>query len=175
MGDYIWLAGMAKKKLKDGGLLAVQCGQFDLAKVIPIFKDFHYWTTLAIVWHQSCAATHSFLTNWRPVLLFSKGKKMDTKIRPVADTAEVKTLPVTDCITPNDTAKVKNLHDWQQPLSPFVRWIEALSSPGDLICDPFCCTGTNIVASKMTARRGLGVEQDADMVAVARKRLSEVK
>jgi DNA modification methylase len=53
-----------------------------------------------------------------------------------------------------------------------VKWIPALTKPGEVIADPFTCTGTIALACKMTGRRFVGTEVDPDRVAVARKRLA---
>lgn len=160
LDHYKWLASMAWQNLKDGGLLAVQCGQTDLAKVLPLFQQFNFITSLCIVYNQSCnKKAYCFLANWRPVLLFSKGKVCLRE-------------PVTDTLTVRNYL-VKAYHPWQQPLEPFVKWIPALTKPGDLIADPFTCTGTIALTCKMTGRRFIGTEINPDMVAVARKRLAE--
>ncbi len=162
--QYEWLAEMAWEKLKPGGLLAVQCPQSEFAKILPIFKKFEYIWTLAIVYSQAKNVTSCFLMNWKPVLLFSKGA---TKLPPasVSDMVPVR---------PSDEIE-KRYDDWQQPLKPMKRWIEALTLPGQLIGDPFAGSGTNLVASKMTGRRGIGTDIRPEMVAVARMRLAEVK
>lgn len=161
LDSYKWLASMAYQNLKDSGLLAVQCGQTDFAKVLPLFQQFHYVTTLAIVYHQSCnKMANCFLPNWRPVLLFAKGKFCPKG-------------PVTDTITVRNNYLVKAYHPWQQPLEPFVRWIPALTKPGVVVADPFACTGTIALACKLSGRRFIGTELDPNMVAVARRRLAE--
>jgi hypothetical protein len=158
---YEWLAGMAREKLKEGGFLAVQCDTNDLAKVFPVFRDFEYVHTLAIVYDSAGYATGEFVTIWKPVLLFSKGKaRMPND--PVIDTVRVE----------RGSKQYKQYDDWQQPLEPFLEWIPALTKPLEIICDPFCCTGTNGVACKLRGRRFIGTEIRADMVAVARKRIA---
>jgi len=156
---YSWLAELAETKLKDGGLLAVQCGPADIIKVGSLFKEFTPIHTLAIVFRQACnVVAYSFLGSWKPVLLFSKGKPCVQG-------------PVTDTITVSK--RVKLYHPWQQPLDPFVHWLPALTKPGDLVADPFGCTATIALACKMTGRRCISTEIEWEMVAVALKRLAD--
>jgi DNA modification methylase len=51
-------------------------------------------------------------------------------------------------------------------------WIEAMTEPGDLVCDPFCGAGTFPLVCKMTSRRFVATEVDPKTAAVARKRLT---
>jgi len=159
MYHYQWLAEMAQEKVKKGGLVAVVSVQRFLDKLFPIFKGFNYVTTLAIVYKLTGVnAAGCFVPNWRPVLLFSNGKYKQPKDL-VTDTVSVMSSP-------------KDYHDWQQPLQPFVRWIEALTQPGDLIADPFAGAGTIPLACQMTGRRCVATEINEDMVKVGRMRLA---
>lgn len=51
-------------------------------------------------------------------------------------------------------------------------FIKAFSDPGDTIFDPFCGSGTTIVAAHKEGRRGLGVELSPAYCAVILERLS---
>lgn len=156
---YRWLAEMAEEKLKPGGLLAVQCGAPDIARVLPIFKRFKYLWTLAIVYAQSGGEFSMFLPTWSPLLLFSQGEPNPFAI-------------VSDVATVNGRESRKEWHDWQQPLAPFVRWITGLTAPGALIGDPYSGTGTIATTCKLTGRRCLATEIEEEMVAVARSRIA---
>jgi len=62
-------------------------------------------------------------------------------------------------------------HPTQKPLGIVIPLVLYSSNPGDLILDPFCGTGTSLVAAKMHSRRWLGVESDPKWLKVARDRL----
>jgi DNA modification methylase len=53
----------------------------------------------------------------------------------------------------------------------FERLVQAFSSPGDLICDPFLGSGTTAVAALAHGRRFIGADIDARTVEAARNRL----
>lgn len=162
--DYEWLAEMALEKMRLGGLLLVQCRQAQMSKVFSIFERFTYHWTLAIIYGQGDGDLQSnFIPNWSPVLVFSKGEPLNQR--------GVTNGPVTDTVTVKNNDLVKTYHVWQQPLRPLVHWIPALTQPGDLIADPFAGTGTVGLACKLTGRRYVGVEKDAELVKIARMRL----
>jgi site-specific DNA-methyltransferase (adenine-specific) len=66
----------------------------------------------------------------------------------------------------------KDLHAHQQAELEAASLIETFSSPGDLIVDPCCGAGTNLVAAKSSGRRWLGAELDAGTARAARRRLA---
>ena len=59
----------------------------------------------------------------------------------------------------------------QKPLALLERIVELASSPGDLVLDPFCGSGTTLVAAKRLGRHWIGIDQNAAAVAIARRRL----
>ncbi len=164
---YRWLGRFCWERLRPGGVLMVQCGQRELADVLPIMDG------AGLTYHWLCAIVYAgrehtsgvlppFTTNWRPVLVFSHGK-MDLS----------GTSLVSDAITPNGST-VKTLHPWQQPIGPFLTWVTRLTWPGSLIVDPFCGSGTIGCCVKQAGhkRRYLGVEIDPDHARVAAGRIT---
>jgi DNA modification methylase len=63
------------------------------------------------------------------------------------------------------------LHPTQKPLCVLTPLIESFSRPGGLVVDPFCGSGSTLLAAKLAGRRFLGIELDAQYCAIARKRL----
>ena len=57
------------------------------------------------------------------------------------------------------------LHPTQKPLELVERAIENSSESGDPVLDPFCGSGTTLIACERTARRGVGIELDPRYVA----------
>lgn len=51
-------------------------------------------------------------------------------------------------------------HPTQKPLRPLESLIKAFSKPGDLVLDPFCGSGSSLVAAKRGGRDFLGIELD---------------
>jgi site-specific DNA-methyltransferase (adenine-specific) len=60
----------------------------------------------------------------------------------------------------------------QKPLALLERIVLLASNPGDLILDPFCGSGTTLVAARKHDRSWLGIDASADAIAVARARLA---
>ncbi len=63
------------------------------------------------------------------------------------------------------------LHPTQKPVAALKPLIEAFSHEGDLVLDPFCGSGSTLLAAKILKRRYLGIELDAQYHAAATRRL----
>ncbi|MEO7028447.1 MAG: site-specific DNA-methyltransferase [Acidobacteriaceae bacterium] len=64
------------------------------------------------------------------------------------------------------------LHPTQKPIKLMRTLIELTTSEGQLVLDPFCGSGTTLVAAQMSGRTYLGIEQDQHYCQVAQGRLS---
>jgi DNA modification methylase len=62
-------------------------------------------------------------------------------------------------------------HDAEKPVALMERAVTLLTSAGDLVLDPFTGTGTTGEACARLRRRFIGIEREAEYVAVARRRL----
>ncbi len=146
----------------------MQCGVIDMHRVIPIFEGekVRYTTTLAVVFKETnvkmpmLAPPYPFVNCWRPVLAFAKGKREG--MRPCLDACTTDTREWT-------------YHPCEQPLKPWLYWLDRLTMPGELIVDPFAGSGTTGVAAKMLGRSYLGTEVDEGHARVARGRLAETE
>lgn len=63
------------------------------------------------------------------------------------------------------------LHPTQKPVSALRPLIKCFSREGDLVLDPFCGSGSTLIAARSLNRRYLGIELDPEYHAVASKRL----
>ena len=61
-------------------------------------------------------------------------------------------------------------HAWQKPLELAERFIRHTTKPGDTVLDPFCCTGTFLLAANKLGRVGLGAEINPENAAIAVER-----
>ena len=59
----------------------------------------------------------------------------------------------------------------QKPLALYERIIKASTNKGDLVLDPFCGSGTTLVASQGLGRGWIGIDQNPDAIALCEKRL----
>ncbi len=71
----------------------------------------------------------------------------------------------------NPKAKERTGYPTQKPILLLERIIEIASNEGDLILDPFCGSGTTVVAAQLLNRRAIGIDISADAVALSQKRL----
>lgn len=71
----------------------------------------------------------------------------------------------------NPKAKERTGYPTQKPILLLERIIEIASDPGDLVIDPFCGSGTTLVAASMLGRQYFGIDISSDAVELSRKRL----
>ena len=60
-------------------------------------------------------------------------------------------------------------HPYQKPIALLERLVRNHTSEGDWILDPFCGSGTTIKAAIRHNRNCVGIEKDANFVALANK------
>jgi site-specific DNA-methyltransferase (adenine-specific) len=63
------------------------------------------------------------------------------------------------------------IHPTQKPVSVLRPLVHAFSKPGDIVLDPFCGSGSTLVAARNEGRRFLGIEIDPLHAAAATRRL----
>ncbi len=76
---------------------------------------------------------------------------------------------------PSKQEKALGKHPTQKPLELLMRCIEAATNPSDFVFDPFMGSGTTGVATSLLKRKFCGVEQQAEFIQLAVKRLQEVE
>jgi site-specific DNA-methyltransferase (adenine-specific) len=59
----------------------------------------------------------------------------------------------------------------QKPLALLRRIVQLASNAGDAVLDPFCGSGTALVAARQLGRRWLGIDANPQAIAISRKRL----
>ncbi len=64
------------------------------------------------------------------------------------------------------------LHPTTKPVELIGKMIANSSRPGEVVYDPFCGSGSTLVAAQQLGRIGYGIELDPGYVAVALERLS---
>jgi len=79
-------------------------------------------------------------------------------------------LPVPDVIDWHYTGN--RLHPTQKPVEALAPLIGAFSRPGDLVMDPFCGSGSTLVAARDIGRDYLGIELDPAHHATATRRMA---
>lgn len=66
------------------------------------------------------------------------------------------------------------LHPTQKPVEALTPLIRTFSKPGDLILDPFCGSGSTLVAAKTLGRDWLGIELNHQHHETATARLRDI-
>jgi hypothetical protein len=164
---YTDLAAHASRILKPGGSLITYVGQNILREVMNNMDGYlRYWWILC-AHHRGGAARLAgkyVIVEWKPLLWYVRDRRR-TDAEYLVDFVEFGREP----------GALQELHDWQQQEAPARFAIEKLTQPGDVVLDPFLGSGTTLSAAVKLGRRGIGVEQDADRLAVAKTRLAECR
>ena len=84
---------------------------------------------------------------------------------PIADVWDIPFL--------NPKAKERVGYPTQKPILLLERIISLATSPGGLVLDPFCGSGTTLVAAELLGRNSLGADVSAEAVQLATRRLDE--
>jgi 16S rRNA G966 N2-methylase RsmD len=168
LAPYRWLAEFAAQRLQPGNHLFVQCGNNKIGAVSSLLLQAgltEVWT-LIIVYpsHTAPHVTTAYLPfgcGYRPVLVYSNGKRNPQGLETAFDTQRVDRFR-------------KEFFEWEQPPEPWLYWLNRLTRPGELIVDPFAGTGTTGLAVKSLGqgRRFLGTEKDEQRAKLAQARIN---
>jgi len=77
--------------------------------------------------------------------------------------------PLPDVLRWRYTGNVR--HPTQKAVSNLLPLIESFTAAGEVVLDPFCGSGSSLVAADIVGRRYIGIELEAEYCAVARRRL----
>ncbi len=157
------LAKMAADKLKPGGHLITYVGHYAIPRVLELMcPHIRFW------WMLGMRNTHEVVLmrgvnvyiQWLPLLWFVKGKRQSGKM-------------VLDFV--NFEKPEKQYDDWQKGTELPEYYINKLTEPGDLVVDPFCGTGTTLVAAVRNGRRAWGCDIDSEKVQISKGRISAAR
>jgi site-specific DNA-methyltransferase (adenine-specific) len=73
----------------------------------------------------------------------------------------------------NASARERLGYPTQKPVALLERIVEASSSPGDVVMDPFCGCGTAIAAAQEMGRRWIGIDVSHLAIALVKRRLAD--
>jgi site-specific DNA-methyltransferase (adenine-specific) len=113
-------------------------------------------------------------------------KKLHGRVRPSAGRlAEKKPYDMSKGALPRDVLECPALlghrssqrfgHPDQKPLELVERLVRASSREGELVVDPFCGTGTTLVAAKRHGRRAVGCDTNSRWFTVTKERVAAEK
>lgn len=72
----------------------------------------------------------------------------------------------------NNMAAERVGYPTQKPLSLLTMLLEACSPPDGLVLDPFCGSGTTLVAAQQLGRRYIGIDRNPDAARIAQQRIA---
>lgn len=145
--EFIHLYEDLAKRCVNVPVVAVMCGQSYLPEIVyRMTKHIKYRWTIAYMTPGGQAVQlwqSKVNTFWKPVLLFGEAVEW------IGDVAK-------SSVNDND----KRFHEWGQSESGMVDLVERLTSPGQLVCDPFIGAGTTAIASLQSGCRFVGCDID---------------
>ena len=181
-----WLKS-ARRVLKHNGSLWVIGSYHNIFRVGSVLQDLGYWLLNDIVWRKSNPMPNfrgTRFTNAHETLIWCARSK-DARytfnydaMKNMNDGLQMRsdwTLPL---CTGDERLKGEDgnkLHPTQKPESLLYRVIMAATKPGDIVLDPFFGTGTTGAVAKALGRKFIGIEQNKEYIARARKRIAQVK
>jgi DNA modification methylase len=148
----------AYRVLKSGGFCISFYGWSKADSYLRAWREVGFRPVGHLVWVKSYASASAFLQyRHEQAYLLAKGQ-VERPVSPISDVQEW-----------NYTGN--RLHPTQKPVLAFLRLVRAFSLPGDIVLDPFCGSGSVLLAAKLLGRRYLGIELREDYYEIARQRL----
>ena len=164
------------------------------ALLYPIFKEFGLKLRNRVVWHfqHGLHTTYRFSGRHETILWFTKGDAYQFDVDPVrvpqkypgkkafkgpnrgqVTSNPLGKNPVDVWIIPNVKSNhvEKTVHPCQFPIELIERLVLPLTSPGDLVFDPYGGVGSAVLAAVLNGRRGAMAEIVSEYVDVAHSRL----
>jgi DNA modification methylase len=115
------------------------------------------------------------------ILFYAKGPRYaftPPRVSATSNRLRGRTKKATDVIdipAINNMAHERVGYPTQKPLALLELLVGACAPPGGMVLDPFCGSGTTLVAAHRLGRRAVGIDASAKAVAVARRRLREIE
>lgn len=126
-----------------------------VAKPIGEAAGFTFWKPL--IWDkQTIGMGYHYRARYECVLFFEKGS------RQLAD------LGVPDVI---EAPRVRNGYPTEKPVAVSDVFVAQSSAPDDVVLDPFCGSGSALVAARNAGRRAIGIDVSERALETAAKRL----
>jgi hypothetical protein len=107
---------------------------------------------------------HLYKNNWQAILYFT-GNESQSLDCPVLN----ELFSVQDINAP-DGRLGDRFHSWQKPTEISDRFIRHATKSGDIVYDPFACTGTFLISASLLGRKGIGCEISQANIDIAKSR-----
>ena len=103
---------------------------------------------------------------FEPPMVPATSRKMAGELKKATDVLDVPSI--------NNMAAERTGWPTQKPLALLRMLVQACVRPGGTVLDPFCGSGTTLVAAVESGRRAIGIDRDPTAIEIARERLRAV-
>ena len=148
--------------------------------LLPSHQTIYYYTksheyTFNNIWQEYSPSTNvDQILQQRSRDAFGKSAYKRDGSGHIATSGDKKGVPLSDIWDIpylNPKAKERTGYPTQKPLLLLERIISLASNPGDMVLDPFCGSGTTLVAAALLERNAIGIDISEDAVLLTRQRL----
>src|SRR5580704_12018690 len=181
-----WLTE-CRRLLKPAGALWVIGSYHNIFRIGAIVQDLGFWILNDVVWRKANPMPNfrgRRFTNAHETLLWCAADREARytfnyeAMKALNDDLQMRSdwlIPI--CSGPERLKDDggKKAHPTQKPEALLHRVLMASSRPGELVLDPFWCTGTTGAVAKRLGRRFLGIERDPGYAALARRSIAAVR
>ncbi len=166
------LATSLLDKLKPGGALIIFMAVIKVETIKKIFEEAGFYYKTTGTWHKKNPMPRNmnltFINSTESWLYFTKGKPSGTfnnNGKAIHDFFETGLTPASE--------KRFGKHPTQKPLQLMAEFVRLLTNEGETILDPFCGSGTSLVAAKSLGRDFIGFDLNAEYIDISMKRINE--
>jgi len=118
--------------------------------------------------------SHSkWLSTYEPIFFCSKEEPRALQSPPKS--LNINNFDVIVARSPHRNSVIdKKYHIAQKPLKLMIKLVAKASEPGETVLDPFCGSGTTLVACKILNRNYIGIELNPEFVKICKYRLNNI-
>lgn len=151
--------------------------------LLPAHQTIYYYTKSDVYTFHPLYEEYSVATNVDQILQRRKRDEFGKSVYDLDENGDFipggakKGVPLSDVWTIpylNPKAKERIGYPTQKPVLLLERIIHIASNENDLILDPFCGSGTTLVAAKRLNRRATGIDISANAIEITQQRLTEL-
>lgn len=154
-----------KRVLKDKGAIYIFCGQQNLDLFIQIVRK-HFDYKNILVWLKNNWTAGDLKGNYgtrTEYIIYATKNRHILNGRRDNNVLEFKRVPST-----------QQYFKFQKPVDLLEFLIQKSSNEGDAVLDPFCGSGSTLVAAQNLGRTGVGIEIDRKLVDIITERLKGI-
>ncbi len=179
-----WLTA-CKRVLKDTGSLWVIGTYHNIFRVGAILQDLGFWILNDVIWIKTNPMPNFRgvrFTNAHETLIWAQKREGERytfnhhAMKSLNDGLQMRS----DWEMPTCVGKRRlklngsKAHSTQKPEPLLYRLLMASTNPGDIVLDPFFGTGTTGAVARHLGRHWIGIERDANYVALAQERIAAI-